>query len=87
MSLEKTMGDCREMEVKNNRYHESICGSILLPVPKKSASEIFAYLRHGKFDQFQRCFSVYHQELIQLKNEYGQVESKIVFLLGYVDHH
>lgn len=81
MSSEKNVDDSRDMEEKKNRYHESTCGSILLPLPKRSALEVFTYLRHGQFDRFQRCFSVYHQELIHLKNEHGQVEiQRLIFL-------
>jgi hypothetical protein len=59
--------------MSNDPYHESICGSILLPLPTNSPLEIFSYLRHGKFDQFRRCLDIYHKEIIQMKNEHGQV--------------
>jgi hypothetical protein len=59
--------------LSNDPYHESICGSILLPLPTNSPSEIFSYLRHGKFDKFRRCLDVYHKEIIQIKNEHEQV--------------
>ena len=66
-----------QTELSNGRYHESISGSILLPLPKNSSLEIFNYLRHANFDQFQRCFNVYHQELIHMRNEHGQVKSPL----------
>jgi hypothetical protein len=62
-------------------YHESICGSILLPLPTNSSSEIFSYLRHGKFDRFQRCLEMYHKEIIQMKNEHEQVNTFQLFFL------
>ncbi len=58
----------------NNPYHESLCGSILLPLPTNCPSDVFAYLHHGQFNKFQRCLDVYHKEIIQIKNERGQVK-------------
>jgi hypothetical protein len=74
-------------------YHKSVCGSILLPLPTNSPSEIFSYLRHGQFDKFRRCLDVYHKEIIQMKNEHGQVNifslinfyiSSLIFRLYYI---
>ncbi len=58
----------------NDPYHQSICGSILLPLPTNSLVDIFAYLRHGKFDRFQRCLEIYYKEIIQMKNQFEQVK-------------
>ena len=58
-------------------YHNSICGSILYSSPTNSPSEIFAYLSHGKFDAFHRCFDMYHKEIVQMRNERGQVNKYI----------
>jgi hypothetical protein len=60
-------------------YQESVCGSILLPLATNSPSEIFSYLRHGQFDKFRRCLDVYYKEIIQMKNEHGQV-NKFAFI-------
>jgi hypothetical protein len=54
-------------------YHNSMCGSILHSTPTNSSTEIFSYLRHGRFDAFRRSLDVYHQNIIQMRNEYGQV--------------
>lgn len=66
-SLQTTIG------TSYNPYHQSVCGSILLPLPSKLSSDIFTYLRHGKFDKFRQCLEVYHKEIIQMRNEYEQV--------------
>jgi len=54
-------------------YHTSICGSLLYSSPTNSPSDIFLFLRHGNFDAFRRSFDVHHQDIIQMRNEYGQV--------------
>ena len=54
-------------------YQNSICGSILHPAPTNSPSEIFSYLRHGKLDALRRSLGVYPKDILQMKNEYGQV--------------
>jgi hypothetical protein len=54
-------------------YHKSVCGFILHPASTNSPSEIFSYLRHGKLDAFRRSLNVYHKDILQMKNEYGQV--------------
>jgi len=56
-----------------NGYHESMCGSILLPLSTNNTREIFDILRHGNFDRFRRCLEVYYKEIIEMKNEIGQV--------------
>ncbi len=68
----------------SNSYHESACGAILLPLPRNSPSEIFSYLRHRRFDQFRRCLDVYHKEIIQMKNEHGQVNLLLSFIFIFL---
>lgn len=63
--------------MSNDPYHASVAGSILLPLPTDSSEQIFSYLRHGEFDKFRRCLELHHKEIIEMKNEHGQV--KIVF--------
>ena len=64
-------------------YHKSICGSILHSTPTNSPSEIFSYLRHGTFDAFRRSIDVYHKEIIQMKNDHGQVRI-FYFIISYI---
>jgi hypothetical protein len=54
-------------------YHTSICGSLLYSAPSNSPSDIFSYLRHNNFDAFRRSLDVYHNDIIQMRNEHGQV--------------
>lgn len=54
-------------------YHTSKCGSILYSSPSNSPADIFKYLRHNDFEAFRRSLDVYHNEIIRMKNEYGQV--------------
>lgn len=54
-------------------YHTSACGSILYSTPTNNASEIFSFLRHGNFEAFRRSFEVYYQDIIQMRNQHGQV--------------
>ncbi len=61
-------------------YHTSTCGSLLYSSPSNSPSDIFAYLRHNNFDAFRRSFDVHHNEIIQMRNEHGQVKL-------FVDHY
>jgi hypothetical protein len=56
-------------------YHKSVCGSILHSLPTNASSEIFSYLRHGKFDAFRRSFDIYYKDIIQMKNEREQVNT------------
>lgn len=56
-----------------NTYHDSVCGSILYSVPSKSPEDVFSDLRHNNFDGFRRSFDVYHQDIIAMRNDRGQV--------------
>ncbi|CAF0841104.1 unnamed protein product [Adineta steineri] len=67
-------------------YHTSICGSILLPTATKCPSEIFSLLRHGKFDAFRQSMNIYHQDIIQMKNEYGQTVLHLLTIHAYPYH-
>lgn len=75
VSWDQMTSERAETELRNDRYQESISGSILLPLATNSSLKIFDYLRHANFDQFQRCFNVYHQELIHMRNDRGQVKT------------
>jgi hypothetical protein len=54
-------------------YHTSVCGSLLYSSPSNSSSDIFSFLRHGNFDAFRRSLDVYHNDIIQMRNDHGQV--------------
>ena len=59
-------------------YHTSVCGSLLFSTPTNSSSDIFSYLRHGNFDAFRRSLDVYYNEIIRMRNEYGQVKDRLI---------
>lgn len=54
-------------------YHLSVCGSILYSPPTNSPSDIFTFLRHGNFDAFRRSLDIYHNDIIRMRNDHGQV--------------
>lgn len=58
-------------------YHESVCGSILYCAPTNSTSEIFSYIHHGRFDAFRRSLEIYYKDIVQMKNEHGQVNKNM----------
>lgn len=58
-------------------YHLTVCGSLLYSPPSNSPAEIFAYLRHSRFDAFRRSLDVYHAEIIHMRNGQGQVSRAI----------
>ena len=58
-------------------YHTSVCGALLYSTPTNSPSEIFSYLRHGNFNAFRRSLEVYHNDIIRMRNDQGQVNKFI----------
>ena len=54
-------------------YHLSVSGSILYSPPTNSPSDIFTFLRHGNFDAFRRSLDIYHNDIIRMRNDHGQV--------------
>jgi hypothetical protein len=64
-------------------YHQSVCGSILHSTPTNSPAEIFSYLQHGNFDAFHRSIDVYHKDIVQMRNNAGQVNT-YTYLFDYI---
>lgn len=66
-----------------NLYHQSVCGSILLPLPTKNTQDIFDILRHANFDRFRRCLDVYYKDIMTMRNEFGQTVLHILTIHAY----
>lgn len=62
-------------------YHTSVCGSILYTAPTNTPSDIFSFLRHGNFDAFRRSIDIYHNDIIKMTNEHGQVNNLVDFTI------
>ncbi|CAF0860417.1 unnamed protein product [Adineta steineri] len=66
-----------------NAYHMSICGSILHPMPTNSPSDIFSFLRHSNFTALRRSLDVYHNDIIQMRNDHGQTVLHVLVIHAY----
>ena len=58
-------------------YQNSLCGAILNCIPTKAPSAIFTYIRHSNFQALHRSLDVYHQEIVRIRNDNGQVSSSL----------
>ncbi|CAF1532672.1 unnamed protein product [Adineta steineri] len=66
-----------------NVYHMSICGSIIHPMPTNSPSDIFSFLRHSNFTALRRSLDVYHNDIIQMRNDHGQTVLHVLVIHAY----
>ncbi|CAF1366538.1 unnamed protein product [Adineta ricciae] len=67
-------------------YDKSVCGSLLYSIPSNSSTEIFAYLRHSRFDAFHRSMDIHHKEIILMKNEHEQSVLQILTIHAHPYH-
>ena len=60
----------------SQHYHSSVCGALLHTSPTNLPSDIFSFLRHANFIGFQSSLDIYHRDIIQMRNDHGQVGKK-----------